>query len=376
VFYWFLACHLLLTAVVVCGNPVKSIMRKPFFAFVLATGLGLIASRPLPAQSFTTLYNFSTVAGVYRWSGTNNDGGVPVATLALSGNTLYGTAAVGGTTANGTVFAVNTDGSGFTNLHNFTGTGDGSSPYAPLISSRGVLYGTSYYGSSEDGGNGTVFSLNVDGTSFTTLATLGGPQGLTLSGTTLYVVTSSGSGAVLKLNTDGTDLTTVYAFTGATENSYYAYTNSDGAFPVNPVSLSGDTLYGTAVNGGPWGNGTVFKVNTDGTGFAVLHAFPATSGLYNDGTNSDGSIAWGAILSGNMLYGVAGSGGNFGNGTIFTVSTEGTSFSVLHAFPATFGPNSTNVDGAGPAPYLMLSGNTLYGTTQVGEVSVTALYLP
>jgi len=343
-------------------------MRKRFFAFALAAGLGIIASRPLAAQTFTTLYNFSTVAGVYRWSGTNNDGGVPVATLALSGNSLYGTAAVGGTTANGTVFAVNTDGSGFTNLHNFTGTGDGSSPYAPLISSGSVLYGTAYYGSSEGGGNGTVFSLNVDGTGFTNLATLGGPQGLTLSGTNLYVVMAPfpSSGALMKLNTDGTGLTTVYAFTGATENSYYTYTNSDGDGPLNPVVISGDTLYGTAVNGGLWGNGTVFKVKADGTRFAVLYTFSTTSGLYDDGTNNDGAVPWGVILSGNTLYGVADRGGRSSNGTVFAVNTDGTGFAVLHPFPPTFGPNSTNIDGANPAPYLLLSGNTLYGITQVG----------
>ena len=341
-------------------------MKKLIFAFGLAAGLEFIPAWPLAAQTFTTLYNFSTVSGPYRYEGTNNDGLSPVATLVLSGNTLYGTAAGGGTSANGTVFAVNTDGTGFTNLHNFTGISDGSNPYAPLVSSGGVLYGTAYYGSTRYGGDGTVFSLNADGTGFTTLATLGGPQGLTLSGGTLFVVTSSGSGDVLKLNTDGTGLTTVYAFTGATENSYYAYTNSDGDGPLNPVNSSGDILYGTAVNGGTWGNGTVFKVNTDGSGFAVLHTFLATSGVYDDGTNSDGAIPWGVILAGNTLYGVADRGGSFSNGTIFAVNTDGTSFTVLHSFPATFGPNSTNADGADPAPYLLVSGSTLYGATQVG----------
>ena len=51
----------------------------------------------------------------------NSDGANPRAGLILSGNTLYGTASNGGTSGNGTVFAVNTDGTGFTNLHSFTG---------------------------------------------------------------------------------------------------------------------------------------------------------------------------------------------------------------------------------------------------------------
>jgi len=34
--------------------------------------------------------------------------------------------------------------------------------------------------------------------------------------------------------------------------------------------LSGSTLYGITQNGGSLGNGTIFKINTDGSGFAVL----------------------------------------------------------------------------------------------------------
>jgi len=39
--------------------------------------------------------------------------------------------------------------------------------------------------------------------------------------------------------------------------------------------MSGDTLYGTANFGGGQGGGTVFKLKTNGTGFAVLHRFTA-----------------------------------------------------------------------------------------------------
>jgi len=343
-------------------------MRKPFFAFALAAGLGFIASRPLPAQTFTTLYNFSTVSGPSRYEGTNSDGAFPVASLLLSGNTLYGTAAAGGSSTNGTILAVNTDGTGFTNLHTFAGTGDGSNPYAPLISAGNVLYGTAYYGNNELGGNGTVFSVSDDGSNFTVLVSLAGPQGLSLSGNTLYVATGfyPGSGALWKLNTDGTGLATVYAFTGATETSSYSYTNSDGVAPLDPLIISGDTLFGTAVNGGIGGNGTVFKVNTNGSGFTVLHSFSAASGLIDDGTNSDGAVPGGVVLSGNTLYGATYRGGSSSNGTVFAVNTDGTGFRLLHTFTPTSGPSSTNSDGANPSPYVIVSGNTLYGTTLYG----------
>ena len=50
----------------------------------LIAGLGLILGGPVMAQVFTTLYSFNG----------DSDGANPVASLVLSGNTLYGTAQV------------------------------------------------------------------------------------------------------------------------------------------------------------------------------------------------------------------------------------------------------------------------------------------
>ena len=44
-------------------------------------------------------------------------------------------------------------------------------------------------------------------------------------------------------------------------------------FAFSGLILSGNTLYGTARSGGSSGNGTVFALNTDGTGFTNLHSF-------------------------------------------------------------------------------------------------------
>jgi uncharacterized repeat protein (TIGR03803 family) len=84
--------------------------------------------------------------------------------------------------------------------------------------------------------------------------------------------------------------------------------------------LSGNTLYGTASGGGNSGNGTVFALNTDGSGFTNLHSFTADSGspsyINGDGWEPEGGL----ILSGNTLYGTASGGGISGNGTVFSLS--------------------------------------------------------
>jgi len=186
--------------------------------------------------------------------------------------------------------------------------------------------------------------------------------GLLLSGNTLYGTTSSGgpngSGTIFAVNTDGTGFRLVHTF------SFYDANNTDGAFPVGGLLLSGNTLYGTASEGGFYDNGksgngglfgTVFAVNTNGTDFTVLHHFD---------TNNDGSIPCGnLIFSGNTLYGTTRYSTN-GSGTVFAVNTDGNGFTIVHRFSNL--SSGINSDGAQPFAELILSSNTLYGTTAYG----------
>jgi uncharacterized delta-60 repeat protein len=308
---------------------------------------------------FTNLYNFTG----------GSDGANPYAGLVLSGTTLYGTTEYGGNYGNGTVFSVNTDGTGFAVLKEFSGS-DGANPVAALVLSGTTLYGTTEYGGND--GFGTVFSVGSDGSSYTVLTNFVGGDGanpyasLTLSGSTLYGTTgyggSSGNGTVFSVNTDDTGYAVLYNFT---ESAYG--TNADGANPAAGLVLSGTTLYGTAVSAGNYGYGTVFAVNTDGTGFTNLYSFTATDP--NTGTNSDGANPYANLtLSGSTLYGTTVCGGSSGNGTVFAVNTDGTGFTNLYTFTAIDPTYGTNSDGAIPAA-LVLSGATLYGTTGYGGSS-------
>jgi uncharacterized repeat protein (TIGR03803 family) len=189
---------------------------------------------------------------------------------------------------------------------------------------------------------------------------------------------TNGNGTVFAVNTNGTGFTTLHTFSAAPTNLLGFYTNSDGTGPTTLI-LSGNILYGTAYAGGTNGNGTVFAVNTNGTGFTTLHSFTATYGL--NSSNSDGaSPRAGLILLGNTLYGTAFYGGTNGFGTVFAINTNGTGFATLHSFMATSGSNSTNSDGANPNARLILSGNTLYGTASAGGLggngTVFALSFP
>src|SRR5665213_1686951 len=150
---------------------VKICFKKLLLVSVLTSGLGLIQSGRVSAQTFSTLYSFTG----------GSDEGYPSAVI-ISGNTLFGTTPGYGIEGNGTVFSVNIDSVGFTNVYSFTaltnanGTysdgfnqtnSDGALPEAGLILSGNTLYGTASQGGSND--SGTVFRVNTDGSDFTCL---------------------------------------------------------------------------------------------------------------------------------------------------------------------------------------------------------------
>jgi len=225
-----------------------------------------------------------------------------------------------------------------------------------------ILSGNTLYGTTAGGyGSGTVFKVNTDGSNYTILNAFNAydlPQaGVVLGGDTLYGTTSQGGswggGSVFKVNTDGTGFAVLYSFPPWPTN------NIDGWQPWAELTLNGSTLFGTTSSGGGGNSGTVFKVDTNGSGFAVLHDFPdAPTGPWG-----------GLVLSGNTLYGTAQNDENSTQGTIFKVNIDGSGFARLHSFsPPVYNPDlgrDTNADGGLPLAGLVLGGNILYGAAAI-----------
>ncbi|MBU6399494.1 MAG: PKD domain-containing protein [Verrucomicrobia bacterium] len=330
--------------------------------FCLGAGLVLVLPRDGAAQTLTVLHTFAPLVGYQNGDGYNPNG------LLLSGSTLYGTSEWGGHGFGGygTVFRVNTDGGAFTNLHSFWGDADGCFPGGVIIAGTRLYGMTGYAGGF---GLGTLFTLDPSTASYGGVVhafdTNGGypyDRLLVASGSILYGTTelgyeTSGRGTVFKINTDGTGFANFHTFTG-----------SDGDNPGTLV-LSGNTLYGATFRGGSTGSGTIFRINTDGTEFASLYSFTAThTNAFGVSTNSDGANPGFLVLSGTSLYGGAGGGGGGGSGTIFKINADGTGFTVLHTFSAASTSASgfpTNGDGTGPVVWIS-SGTTLYGAAGGG----------
>jgi len=312
--------------------------------------VGVIFKVKKDGTDYTILHTFQ---GNTANDGANENGG-----LILSGSTLYGiTSGGGGIGAGGTIFRINTDGSDYTILHTFgLFDADGGGPRGRLALSGSTLYGATYSGGGTNGNQqGVIFKINTDGSGYTLLHTFfqdaedgWHPQsGLVVSGSTLYGTTQQGGGenvygTLFKINTDGSDFTILHRFAGGTTGL------AEGTWP-NALALSGSTLYGTT----SVGVSTIYKINTDGSGFEIL---------YSLGSNFPFSD-YGLLLSGSTLYGTANHTFSRVNGVVFKINTDGTGFTPLHTFPDKAVANDGYLVFGAP----VLSGNTLYGTTFYGD---------
>ncbi len=341
------------------------------------------ATTTASAQTLTTLKSFTD----FREGGAGGDTG-----LTLSDGMLYGTG--------GTVYKVSTNGGGFTVVHQFTGGGEGFGPVGRVVVSGNTLYGVTSYGGSNAGadagdtlGHGIIYRVNTDGSGFTVLRRFnkaGGDgyrpsSGLVLSGSTLYGTAGQGGasdhGVVFKINTDGTGYRNIRSFDWI-----------NGAQPEAELTLIGSTLYGTtAFTQLGTRSGPLFKIGLDGTGFAALYTFPKTFSVLGSGR---------LTLVGNQFYG-AGWSSQTGDAlsSLYKINTDGTGFQIIRQLPpgSRFGNILTwtgsellgawhdsspsggifqvNTDGTGyhviktfegnsfPVGDLVFSGTTLYGGT-------------
>ena len=247
---------------------------------------------------------------------------------------------------------------------------DGANPASGLAVMQGGLFGITL--NRGDNGCGAAFYLAPDGSSFTNLfpMTSGAPGGYALGdplveGSRFYTTATAGglygAGSILTGQPHGT-ITAIYDFEAVSQHTGI---NTGGANPAGQLILSNGRLFGCAQNGGANASGTLFSISTNGNAFTVLHNFERPDA--NTGTNSGGSVPHcGMVADAAMLHGTATAGGNGGTGVLFSINSDGSGYSVLHHFEALDCSAATNTGGAFPSGALVRSGSTIYGTTSAG----------
>jgi uncharacterized repeat protein (TIGR03803 family) len=271
--------------------------------------LSLAASTHAQASTLKLIYQFHQAP----------DGNHPSTILTKdSAGNLYGATGNGGNSTDaGTIYRLSPPPAGQklwteTQLYQFTSNTihDSPSPNPLIPDNLGNLFGTTGYGNN---GTGTAFELSP----------------------------SSGGGLYT--------MTVLYNF-GSLANDF------DGLHPVAMIRTPGGVLYGVTANGGSAGDGVVFKLSRNAHGIwkeQVIHQF----------TGADGKLPNASLLrdSAGNLYGSTSQGGPTGNGVVYKLTHTGATWteSILYAFTG-------GADADGPSGLAFESNGNLVGTTEGG----------
>ncbi|HTX89528.1 MAG TPA: choice-of-anchor tandem repeat GloVer-containing protein [Bacteroidales bacterium] len=362
-------------------------MKKILFLFPFLT---LFLSFSVFAQ-YQKLHDFSPLEGYS-----------PHGDLVTDSTWLYGMTMEGGTGHHGTIFRLRTDGTGYKLLFEFNGA-NGAGPNGSLVVSKGFLYGVTRTGGAFDGG--VVFKLDTTGNIFEILHQFvpGSDTGfypngslLLVDSTALFGMTSQGGtfgthGVIYTLNADGTGFTTFYGpdqsgycrfgdrmsyvngylygmisegdnnsdqgglfrirRLGFGYSNFYDFSGTDGASPMGfPVAYR-NKLYGLTRSGGPDSAGVIFRVSTDGLFYTILQSFNAV----DPGGYPEGSLL---LQDSTILYGMS-RGATPETGCMFRISLDGTGYTLLHTF-------QQGTDGYYPDGTPILLNHKLYGMTEKG----------
>jgi len=375
------------------ANPKRTALIGSSGQLFITTVYGGSTNNGIVAELTPAAGNTWKETVLYKFMG-GTDGAEPDGALIANGASMYGTTSIGGAPTGsgfGTVFQLKKSAGKWIEsvLYHFTGGSDGANPYAGLVLNGSILYGTAFIGGLKSGasGYGTVFSLTppTKGATWTqsVLHTFAGPLNdganphspLLLAPNGVYYGTTYnggnskfcalGCGTVFQLSQSGgvwTE-TPIYNF-GAT--------STDGHNPHGDVIMDPTTgvIYGTTLDGGTNGKGTVFSLTPSGTSwtYAVLHDFAGGS----DGAEPRAGVTLGPT---GVLYGATIEGGGStkctsGCGTLYSLTQSGSTWTenIMYSFQGGTGPGA---DGAQPYADMVLSNGKLYGSTYAGGTGTT-----
>ena len=330
--------------------------KNPPLSSLPCLALALALAVPAWAGSEEALYQFQRQKDGFRpLSGV----------LLLNGKIYGATNEGGGSRhEDGTIYELTQAKSGWTRktLHSFTGGTDGSLPITDLTADKaGSLYGSTTQGGQPlcyaGSGCGVIFTIGhgpkgwkesvihyfdeTDGSNPT--GNLVWDDAGNLYGTATGDITNYGSIFKLSPSRKGWKLVTIHFFDGA-----------DGGGPTSLFRDKKGNLYGSTAGGGVYGYGTVYRLSPSGKTWVLTTLYSFTGG-------ADGAGPYGPVLyKDGVIYGTTVDGGASGFGTVYQVNNSNGTWqeSVLYSF-------QSGEDGSYPCcGVVMDSMGNLYGTNE------------
>lgn len=308
------------------------------------TADGIIYEWDPVTNVITKRFDFvETVTGAGSWGG-----------LVYYGTKFYGVMSYGGANALGTLYEWDPVTNAFTVLHHMTGTATGSAPYGTPVIVGGKIYGTTYYGGTNN--NGTIFEYDLSTSTYTKKFDMASATGryprnsMVLHGGLLYGTTMQGGntgsqGVIFEYN----PVTNVYT------KKVDMFT-STGITPDCELEYGGGKFYGTTYGGGLNNHGVIFEWDPVTNVYAKKKDFATMANPY--GYQCNNSLCY----YGAQLYGFTQQGGAASGGIVFKLDIAPNVLTKI-------GDLNSKFAGKTPKGGLTMLSGKLYGMTEKGGVN-------
>jgi len=237
------------------------------------------------------------------------------------GGKLYGTTISGGNYYNGTLFSVNPDGTNFKIIYHYKKAG---TALPPTVSPDGNLYIVI---------SDSLYTVAADGSALTFISKVARLCKRIAVSDDQWIYgcgTENTSRVIFRIKTDGSGYTILHAFNTNTEG----YLDENALVCITPTGRIFLTCNGAMNN-----NGILASMRTDGTDFKIDKAFTSADQI-NYGTQP---LTVGAVLhdNGKIIFTMF-LGGDYYCGTIVSFDTLTSTLTKIFSFPAILGVRTGN----------------------------------
>jgi uncharacterized repeat protein (TIGR03803 family) len=331
----------------------------PYGSLLYASNKRLYGVTERGVQGYGGLFQYNPATGhfsiVTTFDGSSNGKGATSRTTPTqaSNGIIYGMTSGGGTAQDGVLFAYDPVSQGYVVLLCFNSGDDGDRPMGALVQGmNGKLYGTTYNGGVNR--SGTIYEFDLTHGTYNkkmdlSLENGAYPMGGLMRSTNgnLYGLARFGginnSGVLFEYDPVLNQYKKKFDFPG------------DASNPIGVLAQHANgTLYGVTENGGINNNGVLFSWNPVTGIFTELLLFDG----YGNGGKPTGTV----LIEGDLLFGLAATGGSGNNGVFYSYDLKSGSPSVITYFDG-------KLRGATPLGSLLKAENgKFYGLTNRGGI--------
>ncbi len=300
-----------------------------------------------------TIYKYSYPSGAFSviHSFNDTDGAHPSAYLMQANDgKIYSTTRYGGTYNLGVFYSLDPTTNTQTVLENFNGA-NGANPEAGMMQAQnGLLYASTSAGGVYN--YGALYSYDINTHTQTVLFSFSDTNGNQPSAHVVQAINGLIYGHTMRGGTFNDGILFSYNINTNIETTLLTFNGTNGALPRGLTEASNGLLYGCAYKGGPFNDGLLYSFDPTNETQSIVINYSGANGMDAGGVDAGDPFE----AANGLLYSTAVQGGIYGNGTLYSYNTNTNAQNIFLNFSSS-GMEGRNPNGCG---YAQTSDGLLY----------------